>query len=534
VALLLLLGLPAWSRLGLVAWGNHYEAGCMVLAGWALAARSTTPRAWLATGLCLGLGLTVGWSAAPGLLGMLAWLLLRRELRGLAATLLGSLLGFAPALLRQALLGEGPFSTIYEPGEALPRLARLPAKLLTLLPPNQLAGLLGVRQPVAGPILGLLALASLGAALVLLLRRRGHAARAGQLAATLLVAWLGVYLGVRFQVERPGGPLIPTAEAVRYAAPAMPLAAVMVAMAAALRWQEGRRLWALALVLPWLLAGTGARLAALARPFPRLGALHMAAGDLDFFREQASWALPEARQRVALAQASPRLQPVFAYALGRRALLAALPDPARPPAPLPTLSPEPGLPARAWAEGVGAAALDGLDPQAGGSADVMGRALDRVEALADQADWPAELRQAALRAAAWRRVDGGAPDALFTPLAHDETLLRLAPAIERLALPSSSRDALWWAAGRRWARDRAPLWQPSELAPPLPVLPPQARLPFCEGLGEAEGEAWGPDAAAALPAGLSPAAEAARAQGVATGAARRWRSTDLTGEDVAR
>lgn len=228
VALVLLSTPPAWARLGLLAWGNHYECSAVALVALALAMAPPRPRTELATGLALGVGLAIGWSGAPAVLGVAAWLLASRRGAALGRVALGAAVALAPVAWRAVSTGQLPTATIYHADEAVPSLARLPAKLMTLLPPTQLAGLLGVSHPVAGPALGVLAAATVVGALALALRQPGPA----RLASTLLLAWLAVYGLVRFQVQVPDDGGIPSAEGLRYAAPAMILAAVVVALAA--------------------------------------------------------------------------------------------------------------------------------------------------------------------------------------------------------------------------------------------------------------------------------------------------------------
>ncbi|MCK6503766.1 hypothetical protein L6R53_10270 [Myxococcota bacterium] len=517
LALALILAPPAWSRLGLVAWGNHYECSAVALLALALALAPPRPRTELATGLALGLGVAIGWSGAFAALGMGAWLGVQRRWAGLSRLALGAAIALAPVAWRAASTGQLPTATIYHPDEAVPSLARLPSKLMTLLPPTQLAGLLGVSHPTAGPALGVLAAASLGGALALAARRPGPA----RLAATLLGAWLAVYGLVRFQVQVPGDGGIPSAEGLRYAAPAMVLAVVVVALSAGQAWQRGARLAPTLLLLPWLLAGLGARAWALAPPFPSGAAARMWPGDMAFFREQASWALPVEVHRAALADAGPRLAPVHAYALGR----AELADRLSPGPDLPAgtrLAPPTGPAPEAWAQGIAAVVVDRLDAADTGDGATLVRALAWVEQAG--ADWPDAVRDEALREVAWRRVDGAAPQPLVGSLAGPGDLRALDRRLDAWGLSPAAARATWWAAGRRWGRDRARLWQPGPVELPGAALPsPPMDSAFFEGLGQALGERWGPAAETTAPATSSPAQAQAWAQGVAAGVAARWR-----------
>lgn len=517
LALALVLTPPAWSRLGLVAWGNHYECSAVALVALALAIGPPRPWRELALGLTLGVGLAIGWSGAFAALGVGAWLLVGRRGAALARVLAGAAVGLAPVIWRATATGELPTATIYHADEAVPSLARLPAKLLTLLPPTQLAGLLGVSHPQVGPALGLLAAGALLVGLALTLRRPGP----GRLAAALLGAWLLIYSLVRFRVQVPEAGGIPSPEGLRYAAPAMILAAVIVALAAGQAWQGGARLLPALLLLPWVGAGLGARISALAPPFPSTAAASMWPGDLDFFREQASWALPTGVHRAARVDASPRLAPVHAYALGRADLTAALPAGPDLPTP-PALLPPAGAAPEAWAQGVAAVVVDRLDAADTGDAGTLARAMAWVELAG--AGWPPALREAALREVAWRRVDGGADLPLIGPLGGPPELRALERRLDALGLSEEGRRAAWWAAGRRWGRDRARLWQPGPIEVPAEALPgPPMDAAFFQGLGLALGERWGVAALTAAPPTSGASQARAWRAGAQAGVAARWR-----------
>ncbi|RME21913.1 MAG: hypothetical protein D6798_17095 [Deltaproteobacteria bacterium] len=515
VAALVVATPPSWTRLGLVAWGNHYEASTAVLLTLAGAlVAGDRPRRWFGVGVLLGLGCWSGLSAAFAVVAVGAFLVVERRRASIAWLVPGVIIGFGPALARWWLTGESPLSTIYEPGESLPSLARIPAKLATLVPPRQLAGMLGIRDPVWGPVAGVTAAISALAAVVTTIRRPGPA----RLPAFLVLAWLAVYLVVRFQLSVAPPGVVPTAGDVRYAAPVVIVGAVTVCLAAGRLLAAGRRLGAILLVLPWILAGVGHRAASLVSPFPNAGARHMRAADFEYFREQASWALPRDLRVVAAASSHRLLREFAAYADGRDALLAALPDPERR-VEAPTLEP-PLHRGTAWAEGVAAALTDRLDPDADGDAASLRRAHRLLAMLS--ATWPADWRAAARRAICWRRVDGGAADA---PLAHatDEAGLR-----SRLADGSSPdgdevQAARAFCAGRRWGRDRAARWQPAPVDIPESALrPPALEAAFAAGLGRALGDAWGPAADEVMPHWRHEGSAAAYHEGVRQGSRARW------------
>ncbi len=512
---------PSWARLGLVAWGNHYEASALVLMALAAAVwADARNRHWIVVGLLLGAGCWVGLSAAFAAVAVVAFLALER--RGRAATWLlpGLALGLAPALLRWGLTGESPISTIYEAGESVPALSRIPAKAATLLPPRQLAGLIGVRHALLGPVAGITTAASTVTAAALSLRRSGLR----RLPAILAATWLAVYLVVRFQISVAPPGVVPTAGDVRYAAPVVIVSAVLVATVAATSWTEGRRLPAIALALPWLLSGLGLRAQALTAPFPVAAAEEMRAADFEYFREQASWAMPAGLRRAAAGSSDPRLVAVAAYATGRDDLLAAAAHPeqldhARP-------LPPPAGASNAWAEGVAAALTDRVDPDADGDR----ASLLRANALLDElsVDWPAALQQSARRAICWRRVDGGAADATMAGAGDEEGLRHLLDAAARPKGDTTTawRSALAWCAGRRWGRDRAPRWQPTMLQVPTGALTEAAdETAFAAGLGRALGEAWGPAATDVTPRWNHLPSKEAYRSGVDEGSSRRWLAT---------
>jgi hypothetical protein len=80
------------------------------------------------------------------------------------------------------------------------------------------------------------------------------------------------------------------------------------------------------------------------------------------------------------------------------------------------------------------------------------------------------------------------------------------------------QDAVWWAAGRRWATDAVGVALPGA----VPAVPGQPPVAFCEGLGQGLGEEWGAAARAHPPVDVSAACREGWARGVEAGWPLRW------------
>jgi hypothetical protein len=283
-----------------------------------------------------------------------------------------------------------------------------------------------------------------------------------------------VYALVRFQVDAPPWPAQPAAGGVRYAAPLVPLLAILTGTAAGRAWEAGLRGRAALLAAPWLLSGLAARaqIGADPGPQPALGWSRLA-GDLGHARPQLAYliagqTLPD----------DPLSAHIAAYAAGR-AWVQADGGPL-PPGDAPSIG-----------EGIGEAWADTRPaPDGAGAIAVLG-ALDAALAEA-----PPELRAAALRTAAWRQASANGGE---LPVGAPPTAA--SPAV---------RAALDFTAGRAAAR-----LVPVPGRAPLPVLPTEAaaQAGFAYGLGGL----WGPGVA--LPAALAavPGAPEAWAEGVARG-----------------
>ena len=515
-ALLLLFPPRAWLHLSLIAWGNHYEAGVIVLLAALLAARRE-PRAGLGAGLLLALALWVGFSAAFALPAILGWLALRGRWRHLGLALLGLLAVLLPWGLQWALAGSTPFDGIYEAGEAAPRLSRLPGKLANLLHPRQAAAMFGLREHTWGQLLGpLAALAAVAGVALGAWRRVPLAGLAGLLA----LAWTGVYVLVRFEMGLPPAPEVAVPGTVRYAAPLYPALFLGVSATCGALWQAGRRLSAVAILGPLLLAGLAARILALQAPFPTPQAASLSALNHEYFRVQASWQLDAAGMlpEELPAEAAPGRDPwsaeLLAYARGWRSATAHLRD---EPDPTELLVPASGE--ASWWQGVGAALAEQLDPAGQGGLDYLLAAAAWLDARIPEGA-RTDGHRLALRQAAWARRE--APHALQRATdAHDASSFR---ALDRALDGADPRvaDAVGWAAGRRWAADVTPWLVPQD--PALPEDLPAHHTAFAEGLGHGQGERWGPRVAPPRPLGLPGTWVEPWQRGYEAGTRRRWLS----------
>ncbi|MFM2247787.1 MAG: hypothetical protein RL071_3862 [Pseudomonadota bacterium] len=493
-------------KLGLLAWGNHMEAGLfgLLLLGGAARARPI----WL--GLIGGFALWFGFSSVPALLALLGGLLLS-DRRRLLRLLPGLLLAPALWLLQLHQTRQHPFGHIYSPGEAIPALSRLPDKLMTLAAPQQWAGLFALPAVELGLPLGAACLAALLAAGGLAGPGLGLRAR------RWLLVWLGCYLLVGFRLELLPWPAVSSAAGLRYAGPTTPIWQLMLAIAGARLWGGGRRGAAALLVAPALLAGLLSRAASLSPPWPDAAALALAPEDAAFARYPMSYALP-LDAHAACAGGDAAHQATHAYARGRAAALGR--SAAAPLDDLAAVGPEPA----AFWQGVGEALIDAQDSDARGDLRVLAALEERLSVL------PAPARAEALAAAVWWRAFREEPHGFARgPAGEARGLRRLAEAAAPLS--PTLRAAALRSLGRRWGLVRGRWAQPGPvdgLLPWVPGLEDDAREAFVEGLGEGLGEKWGPVEGEPLGAALSRAGaqegalRAAFARGLATGAARAW------------
>ena len=513
LAFVALLALMPWNliRLSLLSWGNHVEVGVLAVAALALL---STPgsRTSVAAGVVTGLGMWTGFSMGPLAAGLIAGLCLRRAWSALPAFAVGLLV--APLLwaAQWAAAGTSAFGTIYVAGESTPDLLRAPEKLLTLLRPQQVAGLFGLPEPGLGVALGYGWLASLVVAVGAAVRRPG----VGRDAAVIVVAWLGIYLAVGFSLEVPPWPEVASPPGLRYAAPVYPAAFLVIAAVAGGWWRGGRRLWAAALLAVPLASGIAARVATLTAPFPDAFAFRLRAADMPYFRFQASYLLrPDEHESCGTRR--PSLQGVHAYGEGRRAASVALDDRLD----LSGLSPPAGRPLGPWAEGVGGQTIDTLDGDSTGALSLLAQTASATAVLGEEA------QTRAVDEAVWRRVWRSKRWSLgrgdIAALDGDELAAR-ARAVDAVRGDQTEilRSAVVSAHGRRWARELARTAQPTRLAGPVGVGADLA-VAFWAGVGEGLGAEWGPRATVPRPTGLGGgAAEAAFLDGYARGVGRQW------------
>ena len=488
-------------KLGLLAWGNHQEAGLWALM---LLVGAGRPRRRLALGLLGGFALWFGFSSGFAVLGVILvdgfarrWAALRRFVVGLA---------LAPALwgLQLALTDSHPFGHIYQPGEAIPALGRVPHKLITLLAPQQWAGLFGLPRVELGVPLG-------GLAVIALLVAAGLACGGlARLARGWLGLWVVIYAVVGFELELLPWPAVGSAAGLRYFGPLMPLVWVILAMGAARLARGGHPLRAALLLAPALTVGLLTRFASVSAPWPNFGVLGLEASDHAYFRYVASYAL-DADDHRGCRSLDPDHQALHAFARGRAAALGRTPDD-----PLADLAALKGEPPAFW-EGCGQALIDALDSDAKGDL----RTLAELEAWI--APLPADARAPALEEAVWWRAFREEPFGFARgPAGEARTLRRLIEATAPLspALRSAARASL----GRRWGLVSARWSQPGDVQRVLPLgggFSDDELVTFVGGLGEGLGQKWGP-VGGGLSTGLSSGLQDAFEAGLARGSARQW------------
>ena len=481
-ALLVLFPPRAWLHLSLLAWGNHVECGVLGAVGLLLATRGDR-RAAVGAGAVLGVALWFSFSATYAVVGVPLWLWATGRRRQAAAVVFGLPLGLLPWWLRYLDTGLHPFVTIYESGEATPRLARIPAKLGTLLRPRQLVALFGLPQAGAGWAAGwAFALAALGAGVVGL-RRRAPLVLAPL---ALLGVWVAIYAVVRFQVWDPPAPEIAPPGSARYAAPIYPLLFWAVAAAVGELWGSRRR-WALALLALALPAGVAARIEALSDPFPRTQLVRRVMVDEAQFTPQFSYSLTRA-EHGEVAGEGPRSQSLHAEAMGWRDATDQLQHADHPGL---QLAPRQGLDPAAYGRGIGAALVQDRYRRPNPGLPVLAGILKSLRSSGLQA----ASREAAGAHAAWLLVQD---EGSWLPggVSLDAGALGSVEAAVAAAAPAVS-DPAWGAAGRAWAKAVTADAVPSVISVPDRPLPPA----FWWGIGRGAGEAWGPVSTAPRPTG---------------------------------
>ena len=519
---LLVLAPPAWIRLALLAWGNHYEAGLWCLALALLAARGgLSDRVHAYVGLLAGLALWFGFSSTYAVLGFVGLRVLQRRWAALGWLALGSLVAPLVWGLQLFSTDQHPFGTIYSPGEAVPSLARLPWKLRTLLAPQQWAGLFSVNNVSIGVPIGGGCLAAVVAAWSLAARRgrvRWKERGAGEVdletvLAAMLGVWLALYLVVEFKLELRPWPQVPSAAGLRYAAPWMPLLWALLALVAGRQWQEGRRGLAVALVLPHLAGGLVAKAAVFSGPFPSAFAFRMDAPDHENFRYVNSYALDPRAQR-ACTGADPDHRAAHAFSAGRHETQGWLPRiESFDPLPMERLAPE-----EAFFAGVGQATVDARDSDAVGGVGVLEEVWELVQTL------PPEGRLPAMTEATWWRAFrddsyGFARGPLFSETSLARLLRQAAPldpTLQRTALHALGRR--WGVVHGRWGQPGAVPWPEVDVGPRAA----EGLVWVAEGLGMGLGTKWGPGEGLPVPDGMSEQLRAAYLRGLRAGVALQW------------
>ncbi|MBN94747.1 MAG: hypothetical protein CL928_11860 [Deltaproteobacteria bacterium] len=536
-AFVLLLALPprAWMFLSVIAWGNHYEAGCVALCGLVLllglerAEAGPTPRVLLA-GAVLGLAAWIGFSGLFALLAAVLFLILSGRARVVPKLLAGAALGLAPWAVQWWSTGQHPFVTVYESGESAPSLARVPYKLSTLLRPRQLVGLFGSPHTAVGWWLGwvwagALSVAGLTAAIGSYSAQKDRWRDAFRATLLFLTSWLAIYCVVRFQVYDPPPPEIAYPTSMRYGAPLYPLAFFLLSLAVGYFWSSGRRALAIFLLIGPLASGGLARWESVQSPFPAASLQGLEAVDWEHFRPGFGYRIsPAALGRAP--SSDQRAQQLQAYALGREgaaallrtdsASLGALTVPSRG-----TGSHAGGLWPGYWWEGVGEAVAKHLGPSGQPEGDSGGwpERLSGVDRLlrsipgSASADWDTALKAAAALDPSgrvdWIKVQGGWDRAAVPRLLAD--LAARSPGVAQASWHAHGR-----ACGAAIARFHLP--ESVDLGRELARIPPV----FFGGLGHALGERWGPLEVIPTPRGMPAAVQDHFLRGYEQGARRRW------------
>ena len=435
-ALLWVFAPGTWSRLTLIGWGNHMEAGIVGVGALGLALGLPKGERWPAVvlGTVLGFAVYISFSGGFLVLAVLGWLVWQRRIRDAGTVLVAVPLGLVGWLVQWLSAGQHPFHTIYAERESIPDPLRVPSELATLFAPRQLAGLFGAGDsPLSlwlGPVVGGLVVVSGLAGL------RGRT-RAGRLVGLAMVAFVGVYGLTDFSVKVAEQGVM-YAGGLRYAAPWYPVAILVMILMSTSLWRSGRRALAGMVVLPWLVVGVVDRATVAGRGFST-ARLHHNAVDWRYVRERLSYVFDAEAHARGATSLDPWTRDLHAYGLGREGFV----------------GPESS---RAWHEGRGEAALR-MQPRG---------------ALPELALLPADTDEMARRAGLLRIWGGISADAWAGPL-------------------SDGPDArVWvegWMVGARHGSESSDL--PLMVRPPSGLTADQERV-WAEGLGEGLGETGGP------------------------------------------
>ena len=491
---------PTFLELSMTSWGNHFESGVAAVvclaATLAFQAQPSGRRA-MALGLILAWALWIGFSSVF-VVGGIAWIL-RKHLwtrRGAVAALALSSVGLI-WMVQAIQTPSSVFDTIYQPGEALPKLTRVPLKIWSLVAPRQLVALFGWKSAPWGWLAGWLVVASgICAAWI---NRNSRAQRA---TGALLIAYLAIYSVVRFTVWAPPAPEIAPPGSMRYAAPVYGLWFLLLAGGIGHAWRHRRRALAIALLLPSVTVGLAARAAVMAeQPDSASSVFSMAAADFEYARDQLAYLFSLEEHAEC---DTPALDARDFHSFGSGwAQTKRLLD-ANPGALIATPTPN----NRAAMEGVGSALLSHLD---GSESATLALTHDL---LARSAQLDVNAQRILIAASGFRRA--------WTESRTGHGAAAIADWALRIeALHPTVQEGLTVAFGRKWAhattrwrsRESVVLPDPAALALPLQSF-------FWEGYAEGLGERIGPEARS-LSAPVDPETWS---RGVEFGLRRRWLS----------
>lgn len=476
--LLIVFSPPTFRELSMTSWGNHFESGVAAIAVLAIyhwySTSPSLPRA-CALGLALAWALWIGFSSVFIVFGM-AWLLWRRTSIKHGAAIVVS--GCAVAILwsLQAIhTTTTVFDTIYQPGESLPRLTRIPSKLWSLFGPRQLVALFGMPH-TAGGWIGGWTVAACGLIAAWVARKRS----AFRPILSLAVSFIAVYSVVRFTVWAPPAPEVAPPGSMRYAAPIYGLFFLTLALGAGTLWSKGKRTIACLLLLPSIGIGLGARMVSHTESFPDASVFDMAAPDFEYSRDQLSY-LFTLEEHQTCSGSEPDHIAFHAFGSGWAETKQLLDRNEGAQVPPPTAQHYAAI------EGVASALLAQEDGSNEAGPFVLLRILDRIPSFSG-----AEQR-AVVAAVAWRR------DWISDLPEHGPRRVQAWNARIQ-GLPLGIQEGLTEAFGRRWAHDTIPWRQSIRLTvPSVDGMNPDVLNWFWAGFAEGLGERLGPKAQTVTP-----------------------------------
>ncbi len=470
VALTVLVTLPSklWLALSLVALGNHQEAGLLGALGLLVLAVSRSVRGTLLAGLILGFSLFVGWSAAPAAAAAAVALILRRSTRRLVVLLGGVLMGLGPGLLIRIYISQNhPIREIYNRSTFIPGIRDAHENIVQLLTPGLPAALYGW-GPDLGRWVGLMCGVMVVVAGVRATLRRSNV---GALAALAMLAWVAAYVLVDFRLESIHWNYLGTPLGLRYAAPLLPLTALLLATEAGHLWRSGRILLAGVILAPAVVSGLHARERSFDLPEPLVAVSGLHATDPDLEREIFSERL-YMEELLHCDSESPRHRDLHGWAIawhGVRDALDGQPRRFERPA---DLGPPEGFSEEMWWRSLGST----LAAQAGPDPGVPSWHVLRLESWI--VDAPTQL-QPKIRQEFWW------------------TWLRFYPTPYSVSLGDIESPALEWAQGRMDGRGSTSWFRPRPEAIEVAILHSvgvrrSISDAWLDGFGFGAGEHWGP------------------------------------------